>query len=153
MKGISMNPFVVLLGLLIIVPLIELYLLIKVGVIIGAWSTVGLVIFTAVLGAFLLRLQGFSTLRQIQGTLQQGGIPAIEILEGALLLISGAFLLTPGFFTDSIGFLILIPPLRRLFVLKLIARFFQPRYPGGGSGGHHGHYQQTIEGEFRREDD
>ena len=83
-----MNPFFFLLALFFIVPLIEIYLLIEVGSIIGALATVFACVFTAVLGAWLLRIQGFSTLRRVQQTAAQGGIPAIEMLEGAMLLIS-----------------------------------------------------------------
>lgn len=157
-----MNPFFFLLALFFIVPLVEIYLLIEVGSIIGAFPTIFACVFTAVLGAWLLRIQGFTTLRRVQQTAAQGGIPAIEMLEGAMLLISGALLLTPGFFTDAIGFLCLIPPLRRSFAVWFFQRIF--RFPTGrgprGGGGFHsggsspggGHRPEVIEGEFRRDD-
>lgn len=153
-----MHPFQILFLLFLIIPIVEIYLLIKVGGIIGALPTVFLVVFTAVLGAWLLRLQGFSTLRRVQKTLEQGGIPAMEMLEGAVLLVSGALLLTPGFFTDTIGFLCLIPVFRRNLVRWALGRFLMPpgRTGGGGhSGDHSGHRNgpTTLEGEFRREDD
>ena len=156
-----MNPFVILLALFFLVPLVEIYLLIEVGSVIGAFPTIFAVVFTAVLGAWLLRIQGFSTLRRVQQTAAQGGIPAIELLEGAMLLVAGALLLTPGFFTDAIGFLCLVPPVRRVMALWFFQRIF--RFPGGrggpGSGGfqsgdshHHHHRPNVIEGEYRRDE-
>ncbi len=117
-----MIPFPLLFLLFLFVPLLEIYLLIKAGSVIGALPTVGLVVFTAVLGAFLLRLQGLSTMNRIRASLMQGKVPAIEIMEGAALLVAGGLLLTPGFFTDAIGFLLLVPPLRRYLLLKIIER-------------------------------
>ncbi len=156
-----MNPFSILLVLFLTIPLLEIYLLIKVGSIIGALPTVFMVVFTAVLGAWLLRIQGFATLVRVKRTLAQGGIPAIEMLEGAVLLVSGALLLTPGFFTDAIGFLCLIPSLRRAMIRGILGRFLTPPGDGfGGMGGSHRgesssgtHRPNTIEGEYRREDD
>lgn len=155
-----MNPFSVLLILFLAIPLVEIYLLIKVGGIIGAFPTVFMVVFTAVLGAWLLRIQGFATLNRVRSTMAQGGIPAIEMLEGAVLLVSGALLLTPGFFTDAIGFFCLVPSFRRTMIRWALGRFLTPPGgfgggPGGGSGNaspHEPHRPRTIEGEFRRED-
>lgn len=107
-----MSPFTILLFALIIVPLIEIYLLISVGRVIGAGTTVAVVILTAVAGAWLLRIQGLSTLMRIQHSTAAGKLPAKELIEGLILLITGALLLTPGFFTDAIGFALLIPPIR-----------------------------------------
>jgi UPF0716 protein FxsA len=163
-----MHPLTTLFLLFLIVPLVEIYLLIKVGGIIGAMPTVFLVVFTAVLGAWLLRLQGFATIARVRSTLNQGGIPAVEMLEGAVLLVAGALLLTPGFFTDTIGFLCLVPPLRRTIILRLLRHFFvtpfdpfsgqQPRGGGPGRGQSrrqepNRHRPTTIEGEYEREDD
>jgi len=152
-----MAPFQVLFALFLIIPMVEIYLLIKVGGIIGALPTIFLVVFTAVLGAWLLRLQGFSTLNRVRATMEQGGIPAIEMLEGAVLLVSGALLLTPGFFTDTIGFLCLVPAFRRSLVRWALGRFMMPPGGFGGSSGSHQpgqhHGPTTLEGEYRREDD
>jgi len=155
-----MNPFSILLVLFLTIPLLEIYLLIKVGSIIGALPTVFMVVFTAVLGAWLLRIQGFATLARVKRTMAQGGIPAIEMLEGAVLLVSGALLLTPGFFTDAIGFLCLIPSLRRTMIRWVLGRFLTPPGGFGGMGDPHRgesssgtHRPNTIEGEYRREDD
>ena len=148
-----MHPLAILFLFFLLVPLLEIYLLIKVGGVIGAFPTVFLVVFTAILGAWLLRLQGFATLARVRATLAQGGIPALEMLEGAVLLAAGALLLTPGFFTDALGFALLIPALRRALILRLMKNFFVP--PGGGSQGPQGPSSgpRTIEGEYRREDD
>ncbi len=147
-----MNLFRILLILFLTIPLLEIYLLIKVGGIIGALPTVFLVVFTAVVGALLLRMQGFATMRRVQATLARGELPAIEMLEGLVLLISGALLLTPGFFTDIVGFLCLIPSLRRRLILWLLEHSFfgggMSPPPGGGSQG-----PRTIEGEFWRDRD
>jgi len=155
-----MNPFQILFLLFLLIPLLEIYLLIEVGSVIGTLPTIFLVVFTAVLGALMLRVQGFSTLARLRRTMEQGGIPAVEMLEGAVLLIAGALLLTPGFFTDTLGFLCLIPPIRRRFINWGLRRFFKPTgSPGGGHGGRNTRSQprhtgpRTIEGEYRREDD
>ena len=157
---IIMHPFTILFALFLIIPIAEIYLLLKVGGIIGAFPTVFLVVFTAVLGAFLLRVQGFSTLARVRETAARGGIPAIEMLEGAVLLVAGALLLTPGFFTDAIGFACLIPPLRRFVIVRLLQRFFQPFATSGGTHNdpHDNPHKPPrkpgiIEGEYRREDD
>ena len=128
----------------LIVPLIEIYLLIKIGSVVGAGTTIFLVVFTAVLGAFLVRTQGFSTLASVQMQLARGQIPALEIVEGLCLFIAGALLLTPGFFTDAIGFILLTPPLRRLIIHSMIDRGLfrafagapiQPEYDSNDHGG------------------
>ncbi|MGD8620170.1 MAG: FxsA family protein [Gammaproteobacteria bacterium] len=148
-----MAPFPVLLLLFLLVPLLEIYLLIVVGGIIGALPTVALVVLTAVIGAALARHQGLATLQRVQASLARGEAPAIEMLEGALLLVGALLLLTPGFFTDALGFVCLVPPTRRLLSLWLLKRFMVIT-PAGQSGRQPGaHQPRTLEGEFRREDD
>ncbi|MGI9317359.1 MAG: FxsA family protein [bacterium] len=105
----------------LIVPIIEIYFLITIGSAIGAGLTIALIIFTAMLGAFLVRAQGFSTFVRVQSQLAKGEMPAIEILEGLFLLVAGALLLTPGFFTDAIGFAFLTPPLRRWIIQRMLS--------------------------------
>ncbi len=144
----SMIPFPLLFLLFLLIPLLEIYLLIEVGGVIGALPTVALVVLTAVLGAFLLRLQGFSTMNRMRATMMRGRLPAVEILEGGALLLAGALLLTPGFFTDAIGFLLLIPPLRRYLILKFIDRITI-----NGIAGREGRGPRTFDGEFWRDDD
>jgi len=134
-----MNPLSILFILFLAIPLLEIYLLIEVGGMIGAFPTVFMVVFTAVLGAWLLRIQGFATLNRVRRTVADGGIPAIELLEAAVLLVSGALLLTPGFFTDAIGFICLVPSFRRTMIRWTIGRFLTPMDgSGGGFGGSFG---------------
>ncbi len=97
----------------IVMPILELMVLIRVGSYIGVLPTITIVFITAVLGVSLLRREGMSTIAKAQQRLEAGEIPATELVEGALLVVSGAFLLTPGFITDSVGFACLVPPLRQ----------------------------------------
>jgi UPF0716 protein FxsA len=106
----------------LVVPIIEIYLLIQVGQVIGAGWTIFLVVFTAVIGVWLLRIQGLSTLMRAQQKMQQGQLPAREILEGMGLVVAGALLLTPGFFTDTVGFFLLFPPTRIWLVSRVASR-------------------------------
>ncbi|KKJ77126.1 hypothetical protein WH95_08610 [Kiloniella litopenaei] len=105
---------IVFLILFIGIPLLEIAVLIQVGDQIGLWSTIGLIILTAVIGTGMLRHQGIATLANAQKQLNQGAVPAKELFDGLCLLAAGALLLTPGFVTDSIGFALLIPPVREL---------------------------------------
>jgi UPF0716 protein FxsA len=129
------------------VPLLELYLLIQVGSEIGALPTIGLSILTAILGSWLVRVQGFSVLLRVRGMLDRGEVPALEVLDGALLLIAGVMLLLPGFITDALGFLLLIPPLRRFVIRRFVRVIPVHPQPQGEAG------PRVIEGEFRRERD
>ena len=86
-----------------------------------------LVIGTAALGAALLRAQGISTLAKVQMNMDQGKLPATELVEGLILLVAGALLLTPGFFTDVFGFLVLVPAIRRKLAQHLLSNFIQTR--------------------------
>jgi len=146
--------FRLLLILFISIPLIEIYLLIKVGSVIGALPTIGIVLGTAVLGAFLLKQQGISTLQRVQSQLAQGQLPAEEMIEGVILVFSGALLLTPGFFTDTIGFLCLVPAIRKALARWFLSKAFIVGPPGGRGGfrGPHSRGPNVIEGEYRRED-
>lgn len=135
----------------LIVPFVEIYLLLQLGGIIGVLPTIFMVVFTAVLGAWLLRRQGFATLQRFQDSLQQGQIPAMEMIEGPILLVGGALLLTPGFFTDMMGFACLIPNVRRkiaVYVIenKLIQMGAHPFQENNS------HDPEVIEGEYRKED-
>ena len=148
-----MNPLGLLFLLFIIVPLVEIYFLIQVGSVIGAIPTIGLVVFTALLGAMLLRFQGMTTLQRTRMTMAQGQVPAIEMLEGVLLLFAGVLLLTPGFFTDAIGFAFLVPPLRQALILWFIKRSDVHMQAQPGPGQRRRRETYTIEGEYRRDDD
>ena len=112
--------FKLFLVLFITIPLIEIAILIKIGSIIGAGYTIALVIGTAFLGVSLLRIQGISTFAKVQANIAKGQLPATELIEGLILLISGVLLLTPGFFTDMIGILLLIRPLREALLKRYL---------------------------------
>lgn len=137
----------------LLVPLFEIYLLLEVGSVIGVGWTIFAVVFTAILGAALVRLQGFTTLNRVRKQLDRGELPAMELFEGVFLLVAGALLLTPGFFTDAVGFACLTPPFRRAVIRYLIERGtirYQSSGPGGPSGPAPG---EPLEGKYRRVDD
>jgi UPF0716 protein FxsA len=113
-----------------IVPIIELYLLIKVGSLIGAIPTVALVLFISLAGAWLVRAQGFAIIRRIQSELAQGRLPAGELLDGAMVLVGGVLLLTPGFFTDFLGLWFLIPATRSV-IKRSVRRWMQRKLERG----------------------
>lgn len=121
--------------LFVLMPIAEMWLLIKVGGLIGAGATILLVLLTAVIGAGLLRWQGISTLLRANQRLAEGQLPAEEIFEGLIIAVSGALLLTPGFFTDGLGFLGLIPITRRGFVKWFSRRAEITGYYGSAIGG------------------
>jgi UPF0716 protein FxsA len=131
--------------ILVAVPLVELYLLIQVGSEIGALPTIGLSILTAILGTYLVRVEGFAVLLRVRDMVDSGETPALEVLDGALLLIAGLMLLLPGFLTDALGFLLLIPPLRRMVVRRFVRMV--PVHSEGPAVAR----PRIIEGEFRRE--
>ena len=157
-----MNPLALLFLAFLLIPIVEIYLFIQVGGVIGAPATIGIVILTAIAGAWLFRAQGLSTLARARDSLRQGRAPALELLEGVLLLLAGAFLLTPGFFTDAIGFAFLIPPLRQGIVQAALRKGVvhfdppqteaphetaAPRRPKQRPSG------TTLEGEYTRHED
>lgn len=101
--------FIRLLLLFTIVPLIELYVIMKVGSRIGALPTIALLILTGFAGAWLARSQGFALLHRIQSELAAGRLPTSHLLDGAIVLAGGILLLTPGFCTDILGLILLVP--------------------------------------------
>jgi UPF0716 protein FxsA len=115
-----MFPLIAVIFLL--VPIVEIYLLIQVGQVIGAGWTICLVVLTAVIGVSLLKVQGLSTLNRAQRKMQENELPAREMLEGLGLVVAGALLLTPGFFTDAVGFFLLFPPTRIWLVSAVASR-------------------------------
>jgi UPF0716 protein FxsA len=124
----------------IIVPVIEMFILIRVGSMIGALPTIALVVLTATVGVWLLKREGLATLARLQGKMANGEIPGKELLEGVMLIIGGALLLTPGFVTDAIGFVCLLPGLRQPLAVWLLkhTQFMQGGFqvgagPAGGS--------------------
>lgn len=99
---------------LVVVPLVEIYLLVQVGQVIGALPTVALLLVMSLAGAYLLRREGAKTWRAFRLALQSGRVPAREVADGALVIFGGALLLTPGFATDLLGLLCVLPPSRAL---------------------------------------
>ena len=147
--------------LFIVVPLVELYLIIEVGSVIGALWTVLLVVLTAVVGVTLLRIQGFNMLNRARQNMEMGTMPAMEMMEGMVLAIGGALLITPGFITDTLGFMCLIPVTRRAMIRYLVRRstinvqgfhMQSTRHQPQGYREHGHHQGRTIEGEFHRDD-
>ena len=141
-------------------PIIEMYLLITVAGYIDALPTIGLVMFTAVIGVSLLKHQGLETLTRGTQKMRAGELPAQEMAEGLLLAVAGALLITPGFVTDIIGFLILFPPSRVWIARVLLARVQVQGFHAhtGSTANTHkreqdgGASSRTIEGEYQHKD-
>jgi UPF0716 protein FxsA len=132
-----------------VTPIVEMYLLIRVGGYIGAWPTIGLVALTAVVGAGLLRVQGLATLTRGRIRLEAGQVPAREMAEGLLLAVAGVLLITPGFVTDVLGLLLMVTPARAAVAQRMLDRVVvvgAPRSPGWG--GRSPDRPDVIEGEF-----
>ncbi len=106
--------FARLLLLFLLVPLVEIYVLIKVGSVLGAGYTIILVIFTAIVGAYLARSEGAQAMLRVRANMDQGIMPGDDILDALLILVAGLVLLTPGFVTDFFGLLLLFKPSRRV---------------------------------------
>ena len=121
-----------------LIPIVEMWILIEVGGWIGALPTIGLVVLTATIGLSLLKQQGLSTLMRARRKIDEGAIPASELVSGVMIAVGGALLLTPGFVTDALGFALLIPQTRQWLLFKLIDRYRD---------------KIVIEGEFHRVDD
>jgi len=136
------------LALFILIPIIEIAVFIQAGNLLGLGLTLLMILLTAVIGLALIRQQGLATLFRAQEKMQSGEVPAVEMMEGILLAAAGLLLITPGFFTDTIGFLVLVPIIRTAVILRVIK--FKPMV-----------YQQpqskptsgVIEGEFERKND
>ena len=122
--------FIRLFILFIVVPLLEIYLIVQVGRIIGPLPTVLLLLAISSAGAWLVRVQGFQTLRSIQSELAMGRLPAGQLMDCAMVLVGGVLLLTPGFFTDFLGLFFLIP-LSRKYIKRLIGCWLQQRLNQG----------------------
>ena len=152
---------------LVLFPITELMILIKVGGLIGVLPTVALILFTASAGLFLLRQEGFGTLTRAREKMASGQIPAMEMMEGLVIAFCGALLLAPGFITDCIALCGLVAPVRRKIIKRASS---SPRFQvytssgsvgtGFGGQGFGGSTQQpfgqsspndVIDGEYRRE--
>ena len=149
-----MPIFFILLLLFIGLPMVEIYVLIKVGHELGALWTIALLIGIAALGSALLRLQGLATLANVQAAMARGELPTETILEGLVLLLAGVLMVTPGFVTDIAGFLFLLPPVRRGLARALGASLMLRVMRGSGTratGARGAPAQQVMEGDYRVE--
>ena len=129
--------------LIIFIPIIEIYLLIKVGSSIGAFNTISLIFITAIIGIAYVRYEGFNTLRSGMSQLIKNQMPIYEIISGAVLAFAAFLLIIPGFLTDTVGFLLIFPPTRKL----LLGKFAK------NSSNQKKEKQDFINGEFEDIDD
>jgi UPF0716 protein FxsA len=131
-----------LVALFIGIPLIEIWVLIQVGQVIGPWWTILLLVLDSVLGAWLVRSEGAKAWQALTTALQTGRMPARELADGALILIGGTLMLTPGFVSDILGILLILPltrPVARRLLTQVVSRRLlgaqNANRPGPGSGG------------------
>tara|TARA_B100000029_G_scaffold516111_1_gene626981 strand:- start:4187 stop:4609 length:423 start_codon:yes stop_codon:yes gene_type:complete len=108
---------------IIAIPLIEIYLMIKVGGVIGAFNTIFLIIFTAATGLFFARLAGLSTIKSGFNQIIKNESPIYEIISGAAIAFAALLLIIPGFLTDLIGFLLILPPTRKILIFSISSKF------------------------------
>ncbi len=155
--------------LFVVMPIVEISVLLEVGDAIGGWTTLAIVILTAIVGAHLVRAQGLAALAEIKQKTAMGEVPADTIVEGIMILVAGILLVTPGFITDTFGLLMTIPLTRKPFAKVLVTQFGQQikaqhfSYQGQGGFSHQSGSpfsrsnpnddDSVIEGEWRRTDD
>ena len=109
--------------LIISIPIIEIYLFIKVGSYIGAFNTISLILITAIIGIIYARYEGFNTLKSGMSQIIKNQLPIYEIISGAALAFAALLLILPGFATDIIGFLLIFPPTRKLLFKKVTNKY------------------------------
>ncbi|WP_099825020.1 FxsA family protein [Oceaniglobus indicus] len=142
----------------LVVPIVEIALFIQAGELIGLWPTLGIVILTAVLGTAMVRAQGALAMGQIRQSFNQMSDPSEALAHGAMILVAGVLLLTPGFFTDAVGFALLLPPVRMAAFRFLRKRITVTTFQAGPSGMRHDttrpdpHGGDVIDGEFHEVD-
>lgn len=110
-----------------IIPLIELAIIIELGRAVGTLNTVLIVVGTAILGAYLVRLEGINVIYRFRSNIRDGVFPAGEIFDGAILLVAGAVLITPGLVTDILGLLLVLPPSREI-IKRLVKRYIERKF-------------------------
>ena len=135
-----MNTLIVL---IITIPIVEIYLFIKIGFKIGAFNTISLIFITAIIGVLYARYEGFNTLRSGISKLVENKLPIYEIISGAALAFASLLLILPGFATDFLGLLIIFPPTRKLLLKKFSKNYPSKRYQK----------EDFINGEFEDIDD
>jgi UPF0716 protein FxsA len=147
-------PWWALIAAFILVPILEIYVIIQVGQVIGAWWTILLLIADSIFGSWLVKHEGRRAWEALTTTIQSGRMPARELADGALILVGGTLMISPGFVTDIAGILLILPftrPVARRVLTRVVARrFVEVRYdarrPGDGPGG------PTVRGEVVDED-
>lgn len=135
-------------ALFLAVPLIEIALFVTVGGWLTLWPTLAIVLLTGVLGAGLVRWQGMGVLRDLQRAQQDMSDPLSPLAHGALILLGGFLLILPGFFTDTLGALLMIPPLRRLLIRLVVSRIRIDRFAGAGFAGRRQPADDWVDAEF-----
>tara|TARA_B100001996_G_C18637341_1_gene584212 strand:+ start:952 stop:1377 length:426 start_codon:yes stop_codon:yes gene_type:complete len=135
-----MNSFLLL---IISIPLVEIYLFIKIGSYIGAFNTISLILITAVIGIIYARYEGFNTLRSAMSQVVKNQVPIYEIISGAALAFAALLLILPGFATDLIGLLLIFPPTRKILFKRVSKKYEKKNYEK----------QDFINGEFEDIDD
>ncbi|WP_245849886.1 MULTISPECIES: FxsA family protein [Oceanimonas] len=145
--------------------LLEIFVFIEVGSAIGAWSTIALILLTAIIGISLVRIQGLQTLMEAQEKVNRGETPAREMVSGMMLALSGVLLLLPGFVTDFAGVLLLLPPVRAALAERFLSRAHVRGDKGHTFTAEYYHHSETrvrdeqdkkgvtFEGEVERKDD
>ncbi|MBO0703264.1 MAG: FxsA family protein [Candidatus Dormibacteraeota bacterium] len=126
----------------VLVPILEIYVIIQVGQVIGAWWTILLLVADSVFGSWLIRHEGSRAWRALQAAVSSGRMPQRELADGALILVGGTLMLAPGFVTDVVGILMIIPVTRPLF-RRLLARLVTRRV---NAGAHHGPQGPVVRG-------
>lgn len=140
-------PFIVI---FLVIPFMELAIFASVSEHIGIWTTLSLAFITAIIGGLLVKYQGLQTIFSMRQAMDQGKMPLSEIFDGFCLVAAGALLITPGFLTDSIGFALLVPPIRT-FLRHLIKNHTQWAVSGGEWTVKRGD-SDIIEGEYEHVD-
>lgn len=143
------------------VSLLEIFVLVKVGGILGAWPTIALVVVTALIGSALVRSQGLQLVAELQARMAKGEMPGQQLVEGIMLILTGVLLVTPGFVTDFCGLLLLQPSIRGAIAKTILANVkFSSATMGAGFAQNQSGFSKNsindgdvIEGEFERKDD
>ena len=131
------------------IPLIEIYLMIQIGSVIGAFNTIFLIFFTAVTGIYFAKLEGLSAIRSGFGQLVKNEIPIYEIISGAALAFAALLLIIPGFLTDLIGFLLIVPMTRKIFIKIISSKFNKKKINGDFI---EGDFEETKQNDNDRKD-
>ena len=132
------------------IPLIEIYLMIKIGSIIGAFNTIFLIFFTAVTGIYFARLEGLNAIRSGFGQLVKNEIPIYEIISGAALAFAALLLIIPGFLTDLIGFLLIVPMTRKILIKIISSKYNKKKINGDFI---EGDFEETKQNDYDNDND